>query len=285
MAASIATTKVSAHSRSISLPSRSHPLTATVEEHLCRLRTPEGTSSSTVSKCDKLSALQDLYECVEDLIQSQAAQQDRLSCGEDILCGSIRLLDLCSTSKDALSHMRDSVQDLESSLRRRQTDVSSRIASYLVCKKKANRMLSKCFAGSKKSKINKSIETPAIVSLLREVEEVSISVFESIFSSICPAKEASTKSTWSKVFKSTQSKRVHCEEDTEEIINQVHNMDMALEAISKKSSKKSDITQTQDVQKCLTALDMNMQECEEQLDCLVRSLIKTRVLILNVLNH
>ncbi|KAL1814965.1 hypothetical protein ACET3Z_017539 [Daucus carota] len=67
MAASIATTKVSAHSRSISLPSRSHPLTATVEEHLCRLRTPEGTSSSTVSKCNKLSALQDLYECVEDL--------------------------------------------------------------------------------------------------------------------------------------------------------------------------------------------------------------------------
>ncbi|KAK1400332.1 Eukaryotic translation initiation factor 3 subunit a protein [Heracleum sosnowskyi] len=252
MAASIANTKVIAHSRSISLPSRSHPLTATVEEHLCRLRTPEEASSSTISKFNKLSALQDLYECVEDLLQLPSAQQDQLISGEDILCGSIRLLDLCSTSKDAISLVRASVQDLESSLRRKETDVSSKTGSYLICKKKANKMVSKCFAGSKKSKINKSIETPAIVSLLREVEEVSITVFESIFSSICPAKEASKQNKWSKVFK---------------------------------SSKTSGITGTQEVQKCLKALDMNMQECEDKLDCLVRSLIKTRVSILNVLNH
>lgn len=285
MAASIASTKVISHSRSISLPSRSHPLTATVEEHLCRLRTPEETSSSTTSKFNKLSALQDLYECVEDLLQLPSAQQDNLICGEDILCGSIRLLDLCSASKDAISYLRTSVQDLESSLRRRETDVSCKIGSYLICKKKANKMVSKCFSSSGKSKINKSIETPAIVSLLREVEEVSITVFESIFSSICPAKEASKQNKWSKVFKSTQSKRVHCEENTEENINKVQKMDMALEALNRKSSKTSDITGAQEVQKCLTALDMNMQECEEKLDSLVRSLIKTRVSILNVLNH
>ena len=285
MATSIAAKKVSAHSRSISLPSTSHPLIATVEEHLCRLRTTEETSSSTVSKCNKLSALQDLYECVEDLLLLPAAQQDHLSCGEDTLCGSIRLLDLCSTSKDALSHMRASVQDLESSLRRRETDVSSKIGSYLICKKKANKMVSKCFSSSKKSKINQSIETPGTPSLLREVEEVSITVFESIFSSICPAKETSKQNRWSKVFKSTQSKRVHCEEEREQNINQVQKLDMALEALTKKASKTSDIMGTQDVQKCLTALDMSMQECEEKLDCLVRSLIKTRVSILNVLNH
>lgn len=278
MAASIASTKVISHSRSISLPSRSHPLTATVEEHLCRLRTPEETSSSTTSKFNKLSALQDLYECVEDLLQLPSAQQDNLICGEDILCGSIRLLDLCSASKDAISYLRTSVQDLESSLRRRETDVSCKIGSYLICKKKANKMVSKCFSSSRKSKINKSIETPAIVSLLREVEEVTITVFESIFSSICPAKEASKQNKWSKVFKSTQENR-------EENINKVQKMDMALEALNRKSGKTSDITGAQEVQKCLTALDMNMQECEEKLDSLVRSLIKTRVSLLNVLNH
>ncbi|KAK1400360.1 hypothetical protein POM88_010223 [Heracleum sosnowskyi] len=122
MATSIATTKVSAHSRSISLPSTSHPLTASVEEQLCRLRTQEETNSS-MPKYNKLSALKDLYECVEELLQSSSAQQDYLSCGEDILCQSIRLLDLCSNSKDALSQMRASIQDLESSLRRRESDV------------------------------------------------------------------------------------------------------------------------------------------------------------------
>lgn len=143
-------------------------------------------------------------------------------------------------------------------------------------------MVSKCFASSKKSKINKSIETPAIVSLLREVEEVSATVFESIFSSICPAQETSKKCRWSMVFKSTQSKRVHCKDDRVENINQVQKMDMAL---NKKSSKPSDIMGIHEVQKCLIALDMNMRECEEKLDCLVRLLIKARVSILNVLNH
>ncbi|XP_074361352.1 uncharacterized protein LOC141701617 [Apium graveolens] len=257
------------HSRSISLPSRSHPFTASVDEHLCRLRTPEETSSSSISiKCNKLSALKDLYECVESLLQLPSTQQDHCSCSEDILGGSIRLLDLCSTSKDAISQMRASVQDLESSLRRKETDVSGKARSYLISTRKAYKTVSKCFSSSNKLKINKNSETAAIVSLLREVEDVSIRVFDSIFSSICPAKETSKQNRWSMVFKSTQSKRVHCEGD-----NQVQKMELALEALYKKSSTGNDIMGTQEVQKCLMALDMNMQECQEELDCLVRSLI------------
>lgn len=77
-----------------------------------------------------------------------------------------------------------------------------------------------------------------------------------------------------------QVKSVHCEGD-----NQVQIMEMALEALYKKSSTGNDIMGTQEVQKCLMALDMNMQECQEELGCLVRLLIKTRVSLLNVLNH
>ncbi|KAK1400359.1 hypothetical protein POM88_010222 [Heracleum sosnowskyi] len=141
-------------------------------------------------------------------------------------------------------------------------------------------MVSKCFANSKKSK---SIETHGIVSLLREVEEVSITMLDSIFSSICPAKETSNK--WSMVFKSSESKRVHCEGDKEENINQVQNMYSSLKALNKKSSKTNEILGTQEVQKCLKTYDINMQECEDKLDYLVRSLIKARVSILNVINH
>lgn len=108
-------------------------------------------------------------------------------------------------------------------------------------------MISKCVASLKKSEINKRIESPAIVRLLREVEEVSITVFESLFSLICPGMETSNR--WSMIFKSTHSKRVHCEGDREENIYQVQKMDTALEALNKKSSKTCmDMLQTQGFQ-------------------------------------
>lgn len=44
----------------------------------------------------------------------------------------------------------------------------------------------------------------------------------------------------------------------------------------------SDFSRIKETHKCLIALDMNLQQCEEDLDCLFRSLIKCRVSILNV---
>ncbi|WOG99808.1 hypothetical protein DCAR_0519164 [Daucus carota subsp. sativus] len=264
------------HSRSISLPSRPHPSAADVEEQLCRLRSSDETSTSTL--CNKLSGLKYLYECVDDYLQLPMRHS---SDSEEALGASIRLLDLCNLTKEAFSQMRASVQDLESSLRRREADVSSKIGSYLICMKKVNKMVSKCLASFKKSQNKKCHETSATVSLLREVEEVSITMFESLFSSVFPAKETSKQNRWSLVFKSKQSKRVH-----EVSEGKVEEMQMDIEAIYKqKINMESDFSRIQGAQKCLMALDKNMQQCEEDLECLYRSLIKTRVSILNVLNQ
>ncbi|KAL1814954.1 hypothetical protein ACET3Z_017528 [Daucus carota] len=261
------------HSRSISLPSRPHPSAADVKEQLCRLRSSDDTSTSSL--CNKLSGLKDLYECVDDFFQLPVRHCD----SEEALGASIRLLDLCNLTKEAFSQMRASVQDLESSLRRREADVSSKIGSYLMCMKKVNKLVSKSLATFKKSQNKKCNETSATVSLLREVEEVSITMFESLFSSVFPAMETSKQNRWSFVFKSKQSKRVHEEGKVEE-------MQMDIEAIYKqKINLQSDFSRIQGAQKCLMALDKNMQQCEEDLECLYRSLIKTRVSILNVLNQ
>nr|XP_017250632.1 PREDICTED: uncharacterized protein LOC108221253 [Daucus carota subsp. sativus] len=262
------------HSRSISLPSRPHPSAADVEEHLCRLRSSDETSTSSLS--NKLSGLKNLYECVDDFLQ---LPMNHSSNSEEALGASIRLLDLCNLTKEAFSQMRASVQDLESSLRRREADVSSKIGSYLICMKKVNKMVSKSLATLKKSQNKKCNETSATVSLLRDVEEVIITMLESLFSSVFPAKETSNQNRWSLVFKSKQSKRVHVEGKVEE-------MQMDIEAIYKqKINLQSDFSRIQGAQKCLMALDKNMQQCEEDLECLYRSLIKTRVSILNVLNQ
>lgn len=114
--------------------------------------------------------------------------QKLCSCSEDVLGSSLRVLDLCSVTKDAFLQLRASGRDLESSLRRRDTDVSSKIRSYLICKNKVEKMISKCFSSTKKSGSNKSSETLSTVRMLREVEELSITIFESLFSSVGTAR-------------------------------------------------------------------------------------------------
>ncbi|XP_039170360.1 uncharacterized protein LOC120294370 [Eucalyptus grandis] len=74
MASSIETSKISGHFRSISLPSRSHPLTTTAEEHLSRLRSSEAASSSS-SASQILGELKSLYDCIDDLLQLPLTQQ------------------------------------------------------------------------------------------------------------------------------------------------------------------------------------------------------------------
>ena len=277
MEACTATTKKMNHSRSISLPSRPHPSVANVEEHLCRVRS--SNAASTSSLCNKLTGLGDLFGCLDDLLQLQTVQ----SCDSEVVLGaSIRLLDLCNSAKDAFSQIRASGQDLESALRRREADVSSKVGNYLICVKKVNKMVSKSFVDFKKSQDKKSNESSAILRVLKEVEEVSVSVFESLFSSVFPAKETSKQKRWSMVFKSTQSKRVH--EASKD--NEVQKIHLNLQALyQQKRNTQSDLLRIQETQKCLMALDMNMQQVEEDLDCIYRSLIKTRVSILNVVNQ
>uniref|UniRef100_A0A6N2LCH5 Uncharacterized protein n=1 Tax=Salix viminalis TaxID=40686 RepID=A0A6N2LCH5_SALVM len=90
------------HVRSISLPSRSHPLNASVEDQLDRLRSSLTTSTSAYHKLSGLKAFEQ--------------QKER---GEEVLNGSLLLLDMCSTTRDVFSSMKECLQELESSLRRR----------------------------------------------------------------------------------------------------------------------------------------------------------------------
>ncbi|WRX13742.1 Protein BPS1 [Theobroma cacao] len=106
-----------------SLPSRQHPLTSQIDENLSRLRASEAASTSA-SIGHKLNGLQDLHECVDMLLQlpltQQAlAQEQHLACVEDLLDGSLLLLDACSTAKDALLQSKECIQELHSILRRR----------------------------------------------------------------------------------------------------------------------------------------------------------------------
>ncbi|XP_039841794.1 uncharacterized protein LOC120702091 [Panicum virgatum] len=124
------------HLRSISLPTRPHSLVLKVEQDLQRLKacasnasSPPFPSSSSpppaqAAICAWLSDLSDLYEYVEELVRLPT-NWDALrlprhrALVERELEASVTLLDLSGVARDALTAAKDHARDLRSALRRR----------------------------------------------------------------------------------------------------------------------------------------------------------------------
>ncbi|XP_043709829.1 uncharacterized protein LOC122658779 [Telopea speciosissima] len=305
MAASSETTS-SKHARCISLPSRSHPLTQRVEKQLCRLRSSSEATSycSSSSLHQNLGCLTDLYDCIDELTQLPHTQQ-ALAHGrhdpwiEDVSDASLRLADACGTTRDALSLMKEHLQDLQSALRRRrggEIGPEKEIARYLSSRKKMNKEIRNCLAELKRkgSKRPSSItldgdhdDLVATLSILKEVETVTVSTLESMLSFVSNPKTRSKASGWSLFSRMVQTQRIACEEQALEM-NEVEKVDMALSALVNHKSCKGNETkqvQIQDVQQWLEGLELSIKDLEEGLQCMFRRLIKSRVSLLNILSH
>ncbi|PIA56797.1 hypothetical protein AQUCO_00700861v1 [Aquilegia coerulea] len=291
MASSSSIKNFSHHTRSISLPSRSHPLTLQVEEQLLRLRSSELATTSSSSICHNLSCLQDLYKSVDDLIQLPLTQQ-YLSSGtqekqvDHVLDGSLKLLDICGTSRDTLSQMKQSVQDLQSSLRRRGvvSDVANEVCVYMTSRKKENKVIQKCVADMKKmdSKLV-PLNNENIITILNEVQTITLAVFESLLSSVTNSKARSKQSNWHLVSKLKRTKNVVCSEECQDA-SEFAKADAILKTLKNQKSS-CDIADLQKVQKPFEALEMRIHGFEEELECLFRCMIKARVSLLNILNQ
>jgi exonuclease VII small subunit len=276
------------HARSNSLPSRPHPLILQCNEHLCRLGASDTpSSSSTSSLSSKLSCLQDLHECVEKLLQLSLTQQAIVQ--EELLDGSLRLLDMCSAAKDALIHTKECIRELQSIIRRRPAGdmgLEREARKYLMSRKVVKNAAQKALKGVERKRAVKNHETPAMVTALKEAEAASINVFESLLSYIAGPKVRSKSSNWSLVSKLViNPKRVACEnEETDG--SEVEKVDAALYSIIGQRRSKSDYTmQIENVHNLLAKLEPIVQDLEEGLECLFRRLIKTRVCLLNIFNN
>ncbi|CAN0890331.1 hypothetical protein LINGRAHAP2_LOCUS16372 [Linum grandiflorum] len=239
------------HARSNSLPSASHPLVSEIDEQVCRL-----SSSSSISQ--KLNGLQDVYECVDKFIQLPSTQQAMIhdqTCFNELLDGSLRLLDLCNAAKDALSHTKESVAELQSAIRRRQGDLVVETKKYLNSRKIV------------KKSIQKALKANKVDMLIRESESMVLEVLKSLLSFISQS-TSKAGSSWSVVSKLIQ-KRVVAASD-----NKFAEVDACL-----KTSKSSD-----EIQAHLKNLHPCILDLEEGTECLFRCLIKTRTSILNVHN-
>ncbi|KAB2636366.1 hypothetical protein D8674_026900 [Pyrus ussuriensis x Pyrus communis] len=275
------------HTRSNSFPSRPHPIVQEVDEHLSRLGSSEAPSTSSLSINHNLSSLRDFYGCVDRLLQlpitQQAlAQEENEKWTNELLDGSLRLLDVCSTAKDAVLQTKAYIQDLQSIIRQTRGGESGALTrevnKYLSSRKIVKKAIQKAMKNLKgiESKstffsLSNNVESATIFSRLREVEAITLAVFESLLSFISGPK--SKPGSWSLVSKMVPTKKVICEEETE--ANEFAQVDAALHKTSK----------SENVQNQLEKLKSCIQDQEEGLESLFRQLIKTRVSLLNILNH
>ncbi|KAJ7978684.1 hypothetical protein O6P43_002178 [Quillaja saponaria] len=296
MAASPMNPKSHCHARSNSLPSRPHPLILQCNEHLRRLGS-DATSSSSSPIRHKLSGLQDLHDCVEKLLQLPLTQQSIVQESQEkwvdkLLDGSLRLLDVCTAAKDSLLHTKECARELQSIIRRRrggELELATEVRKYLVSRKVARNAIHKSLGNLKAiekkctfATANKDHENAELISMLREVEAVTLSIFESLLSFISGPRQTKSKlSSWSLVSKLMQTKRVACTQETDE--NEFAKVDAAVQSFALQMTIKSDNINS--LQNLLEKLESHSQGLEEELESLFRRLIKIRVSVLNILNN
>ncbi|CAE5985759.1 unnamed protein product [Arabidopsis arenosa] len=258
---------VSFHVRSNSFPSRSHPQAAHVDEQLARLRSSEQASSSSSSSiCQRLDNLQELHESLDKLIsrpitQQALSQEQNKKAVEQLLDGSLRILDLCNISKDALSEMKEGLMEIQSILRRKRGDLSGEVKKYLTSRKSLKKSFQKALKSLKVTQAED--ETLAVFG---EAEAITTALFDSLFSYMSGSK---TCSKWSVVSQLMNKKKATCEAQANEFTK------VDSECQYEKTLKMEDI---QKLESCI-------QDLEDGLESLSKSLIKYRVSFLNILGH
>ncbi|TYI49515.1 hypothetical protein E1A91_D12G040600v1 [Gossypium mustelinum] len=252
-----------AATRSNSFPrsSRQHPLATEVNEHLNRLRASKEASTSSSSISHKLNGFQDLYNCVVKFLQLPLSHHALAhECADELLDGSLRLLDLCSTAKDIVLQTKESASELQSAFRRRkigEAEIASEVRKYMSSRKVAKKTIHKALGNLKVIQRKNTVSPSETVSMLKKIEVVICFVFEDLLSLISGPKLGNARRN----------------------VNEFEKVDVALKSFG---ITKSEIINLE-IQNQLKDLELFIQDLEDGLEYLFRCMIKARVSLLNIL--
>ncbi|KAK9690634.1 hypothetical protein RND81_09G142100 [Saponaria officinalis] len=267
------------HARSVSLPSRPHPTAEQVVEQLSRLRSFQSASCSSSSVSHGLNGLKDLYSCVDELLQqSRLSQNQNAKWVDEVLDGSLRLLDICSASRDALQQSRERLGDVQSALRRRcsgELSIVSEAVEYLNTRRVVKKAIKKCLKNLKIETEQKD-EAHATIHLMKDVQALTADTLKSLMSYIV----GSQKSGWSAV-----TKMIKKNTNKETCTSEFDDVDATLNSLI--CQKKSGISssQVENLMSQTFKLDSEIQDLDESLECLFRDLVKSRATLLNIFSY
>jgi len=277
------------HVRSNSFPSQSHPNSTRIEQEICKIKTWEATStSSSDSITTGLSFLEDLYISLEDILNMSSTQKlvshhQGEKFVEELLDGSVKVLDVCGITRDTMLQIKENVQSLHSSIRRRKGDstIEKSVAEYKFFTKKMKKNVTKLIPSLKhmeskfgaSSLLNQDQDLVAVITVIREVIAMNLSIFQSILSFLVGSSSKSKATKWLKVTKLMQ-KRVTCEENLENF-NELQCVEISLRTLV---SEGSNVTHER-----FEALENAIESIENGLENIFRCLVKTRVCLLNIM--
>ncbi|CAK9187905.1 unnamed protein product [Ilex paraguariensis] len=219
-------------------------------------------------------ALRDSHNSANDLLHSPLTKQSLVHNQQEkwvhqVSEASLRMLEVCSNTKDVLLFVKDHLQDLQSTFRRisiGKTAVEGKFAAYHHHRKRLKKEMLKHLhsINGMKNKYTTSDLFPkecnltVVVHVLKEVRMTAMSIIETLMSlmSMPSSNRKSNKRSFAPKFTCVNSLS---------------------------SWEKSDSTALQIANKRLEAVEIAIEEFEVELECIFRRLIQTRVSLLNIL--
>ncbi|KAI3765646.1 hypothetical protein L2E82_15687 [Cichorium intybus] len=294
MAAMSSNIKPHCHVRSNSLPSTSDQ--PNVFNEIYRFQASKETNTSCSSSSflgNKLSCLNDMYESIQPFLTLPSTQQslaqgcykEQLNKFLDELLG---LLDLCSTTKDALSISMDCAKELQSVIRRKRGNnhgLTSSVKDYQSQRRKVKRVVCKTLSSLKKQStvsVKEDSRAKSNINILKEMRLNTLAVFKLLSNFVLGSNRQSKPKGWSLVSKMISGELAQCQRTPEE--TEVQKVDQELQTLITYMKIESDSLDVDHIQKGLAEMEFTLGDLSEQVECLYRHLIKTRVSILNILN-
>ncbi|ESW29964.1 hypothetical protein PHAVU_002G113600 [Phaseolus vulgaris] len=285
------------HVRSNSFPSGSHPNISRVEEELNKLKTWEATSTSTSESIGTgLSLLSDLHISLEDLL-NMASTQKLISSHqgekfmEELMDGSVRILDICDITRDTLLQIKENVQALHSALRRRKGDSSIErvVAEYNFFSKKMKKNAKKLITTLKQMEckfgasplLDQDQQLSALTRVLREVIVMNMSIFQSLLAFLAVPAPKTKATKWLLLAKLMHKGLITCEENQKNF-NELQCVEASL---SNLLSEGTNVARMQVAHERLEALEKGIESIENGIESLFRRMVKTRACLLNIMTQ
>ncbi|CAO2817553.1 unnamed protein product [Amaranthus hypochondriacus] len=230
--------------------------------------------------------LSDLHKCANNLLHSPHIQQalhhhhhhhhETMSSIRDISEASLKMLDMCGATRESHSLIKQHLKDVQHSLRRAHIegfDFEARISAHSLHDKKVKKKVIQCLRATKgmKSKYftsDLSLIDPSlivVVHVLKELRGATISILESLLSIVilpyC-VRNVGHKITQSSSFAS-KLRRINCQK----LLERCDTLDVEVE------------------NKRLEEVSNSMEDLEVELESIIRRLMRTRVLLLNLLTN
>lgn len=291
--------------RSISLPSRLHPTSLKVDSELDKLKIweaslpslEESVGAQTILK--GLHGLAELYNSVEELLHTTRTQESIShhqdgKVFEEALEGSVTLLDAGGCAKDLLSRMKEHVQGLQSSLRRRGGgSIQQDVNAYNAFRKKAKKEALKCIRSLKRAE-GKFLFLPLldldphllmVIRVLRELSNITSVIFRYLLLFLSTPSLLKTKLGGCSLISKLMPVGLVVNEKGKKINNEVGRIDVALCNLNAHARDTGATDEVRTVQNKLKALAVNINGLESGIDTAIRRLIQYRVSLLNVLTR